>query len=292
MAKFILTNTVQYGGNVFYAGSIIDDAFEDKATIEAAGGVFYPDSDLIVLAASDLAQAARLKGAPTEFLDSLMSAGVNKSQAAAIAGANTVNPTIAVNSGIVATNQNATLTAQESFPALESPGTNYVAQYAGGAPINDNVGPFNLVDPLPRRTVRAVLGVGGANPTVLTVSGTSPVDGSVITDVINMTGAGTYEGTKAFETITQVQTDVDPVGTLDIQTGNGFSTSKAIVGTPVLAVSGVVEAPVGINAPTGTIVPTTAPTGLLNYLVRYGYDHTHIQGSHNHAQAAHVHTLS
>lgn len=298
MALFFLTNTVRFGIQVFYAGVQLDNVQDPAlvATVQAAGGLLYPATDPIVAAAAVLAQTRRLQGAPIEELDSLMSAGVNKSQEAALAGSNTVDNTTATNQNATAVSQNETATNQdasvgtmESFPDLAAGGVNYVAQYAAGAPINDAVGPFNLVNPLPRRTVRAVLGAAGANPVNLHIEGFSSIDGSPLSDDLVLTGAGTYEGFRAFESITLVQTDVDPLDTLDIQTGDGFAVGAALFGAPVLAVNGAVSGVNSAHSATGTVVPATPPNGALDFLVKFNASHTHTQNAHTHLQNAHTH---
>lgn len=103
---------------------------------------------------------------------------------------------------------------------LDTVASNVASQYAGGAAIDDTTGPFT-VDSAPR-TMRVVLGATGANPTVYTITGTSP-DGRVVTDTITAAGVGTYEGDVLFQTVTRFQSDVDPVGTTDLRnSANGY----------------------------------------------------------------------
>jgi hypothetical protein len=90
--------------------------------------------------------------------------------------------------------------------------TNYVAQIAGGAAVN-SVGPFTTFSPT--RLPQIVLGAGGVAVTY-TITGTD-LAGAAQTDQIVFAAAGTTKGTKAFGTITALTSNVDPVGTTDLQ---------------------------------------------------------------------------
>jgi len=166
-----------------------------------------------------------------------------------------------------------TLMQQVLYPALSAPGTNYVAQYAGGAAIADAVGPF-VVPGYPYRTAQIVLGVGGV-ATNYTIDGTDAFD-NVVQDVIAAAAAGTYQGTIAWKTITNFESDVDPVGTTDLQVGDGFCLSSPInVGIKRLVVDEVEESPVSEDLTSATVVPTTSPDGVANFLVEFPVVHTH-----------------
>jgi hypothetical protein len=164
----------------------------------------------------------------------------------------------------------------QEFGPLAAAGTNYVAQYAGGAAIDDAVGPFARF--VPQRTVRIVLGVGGANPVVYTIDGTD-FAGNAIQDIITAAGAGTYEGDIAFRTITRVRSNVDPVGTTDVRTGVGFGLGMAVTGIDGVGVDGALEAPTSTDTATGTVVPATAPDGAHTYHVVSRVVHSHLMGS-------------
>lgn len=175
---------------------------------------------------------------------------------------------------------------QQFLGALAAAGTNYIAQYAAGAPIDDAVGPFTRM--VPPRTVQVVLGGGGANPVEYTIDGTNP-KGDAIQDVISATGAGTYQGDVAFTTITRVRSNIDPLGTTDFQTGAGFGLATVCSNIDAVGVDGVLEAPSTADAATGTVVPTSAPNGARLYTVDYRVlpiitdaGHVHGPGNHTH----------
>ena len=96
--------------------------------------------------------------------------------------------------------------------------TNYVAQIAAGSPIN-STGPFTTFTPT--RVPQIVLGAGGANPVVYTITGTAVEDDTKTQTVtVTATGPGTYVSTKAFSAITSLTSDVNPAGTTDLQAGD------------------------------------------------------------------------
>jgi hypothetical protein len=209
------------------------------------------------------------------------------------------NSTTAVNLSTTATNQNAPQLVEINM-VPSAPGVAIIAQYAAGAPINDPVGPF--LTQIPARTCRVVLGVGGANPVVYTITGRTVFGGDPVTDVITATGPGTYEGDVAYDEILSFTSDVDPGGTTDLQTGKGFSLgpqsglSGGIIQSTI-GVDGVKESATVAEGITATVVPVTAPDGARVFTIRYTHDltiiqdaHTHTQDAHTHTQVAHTHT--
>jgi hypothetical protein len=145
------------------------------------------------------------------------------------------------------------------------------AQVAAGGPLNVTT---DFTVQLPARTCQIVLGSGGANPVTYTISGLG-MDGKAQTDTIVATGAGTYQGTKAFTSITKLVSDVDPLGTTDLGTGVGFGIPNVggiIYSIDALSVLGVVEAGVLKNPATGTVIPTTAPNNTRVFSVAGTYD--------------------
>lgn len=145
--------------------------------------------------------------------------------------------------------------------AVSLTATNYLTQIAGGAAI-DSAGPFTAFSPT--RVPQIVLGVGGANPTVYTLTGTAIEGGATITETITATGAGTYKSTKPFATITRIQSDVDPVGTTDLQASDTmvWPPSRAILVTG----AGNVASQLADDTAVATI--TGVPTGQVNWRYR------------------------
>jgi hypothetical protein len=112
--------------------------------------------------------------------------------------------------------------------------TNYLAQIAGGAAI-DTAGPFTTFSPT--RLPQITLGAGGANPVIYTLTGYRIDDVSAtpteVTQTITAAGAGTYKATVPM-IITRLQSDIDPIGTTDLQAGDTwvYPAARAIrVGT-------------------------------------------------------------
>jgi hypothetical protein len=99
--------------------------------------------------------------------------------------------------------------------------TNYLAQIAAGAAI-DTAGPFTTFSPT--RLPQITLGAGGANPVVYTLTGTRIDDTSAtpatFTQTITAAGAGTYKASIPMATITRLQSNIDPLGTTDLQAGD------------------------------------------------------------------------
>jgi len=169
---------------------------------------------------------------------------------------------------------------QQTTEPLAAAGTNYVAQYAAGAPLND-AGPFTQF--VPSRTAQIVLGAGGAATVVYTIDGTSP-RGDAQQEIISTAGggAGTYQGTLAFATITNIASDFDPLGTTDLQVGVGFGLGEVCTNIDSVGVAGVLEAPVSVDVATGTVIPTTAPNGAVIYTVVYRVQPTITDAGHTH----------
>jgi hypothetical protein len=94
--------------------------------------------------------------------------------------------------------------------------TNYVAQIAGGAAI-DSAGPFTAFSPT--RLPQITLGAGGV-ATTYTLTGTRVDTGGAMTQTIAATGAGTFKASQPMATITRLQSNIDPVGTTDLQAGD------------------------------------------------------------------------
>ena len=95
--------------------------------------------------------------------------------------------------------------------------------------------------------------------------------GNVVQDVINVpagAAAGTYQGAIAMR-ITRFRSDVNPVETTDLEVGDGFALSSPFASIQQLAVDEALEAPASSDGDSGTVVPTTAPTGVVNLQVRY-----------------------
>ena len=101
--------------------------------------------------------------------------------------------------------------------------TNYVAQYAAGAPIDD-AGPFTEF--APTRIPQATLGAG-ADPILITLT-YIPVDGTE-EQTQSVTGAAgaTVQFPFPVQRITRVQTDADPVDVLDIEAGDTMTSPAA-----------------------------------------------------------------
>jgi hypothetical protein len=188
-------------------------------------------------------------------------------------GTLTVAPTTAVNQG--ATHRYEV----DKIPA--APGVSLLAPIAAGAPLNNN-GPFAVVRPA--RVARITLGVGGANPVVYTVTGFD-VFGETITEQITATGPGTYEGLKAFDTVQNVSSDVNPGGTTTIATGIGFSfgpwTGLDSI-TDDVGVDGVLENLDSFDEATATVVPSTVPDGMHVYTIRFTCVTATVQNAHTH----------
>jgi hypothetical protein len=182
---------------------------------------------------------------------------------------------------------------QQFLGALAAGGTNYVAQYAGGAALDDAIGPFSQF--VPPRTVRIVRGGAGV-PTVYTIDGLDQ-DGNPLQDVITTPGAGTVEGVRAFASLTRVRSDVDPTVTTDVKTGNGFGLNVAASEIDQVGLDGAVEGYSSIHPASGTVVPGTAPNDTHLYTVQYRVLPTATQAAHDHGaatggEAAHTHGIT
>jgi len=149
---------------------------------------------------------------------------------------------------------------------LASP-ANLHAQYAAGAPLNSSSGFTAMPDP--SRTVQLVVGAGGV-ACDFTVTGTR--FGAAQSEVVAGTGAGTFQSTKAYDSITSLTSNVDPADTVDLQTGSGVGLPEAFDGALVrYSVDGVDTAITGSDAASGTVLiaPGSPPNGARDFAVVY-----------------------
>lgn len=143
---------------------------------------------------------------------------------------------------------------------------NLHTQFTSGAAINASSG-FSMPDP--SRTVQVVVGASGVACT-FTVTGLR--FGAVQTEAIVGTGAGTFQGTKAFDSITSFTSSVDPADTVDLKSGSGVGLPEAFDGSLVrYSVDGVDTAITGSDGPSGTVLinPSSPPNGARDYAITY-----------------------
>lgn len=300
MATFNLINTIKFGASgSLKSGSTINSLSEDVVKIAASGGLLVATglSTLLDEAAATV-QLMWRGGASPEACDAAMLAAYSAYIASYEVAHDHVDNESAHTHAIATTGASSPVITcakqrmQQNLGVLPAPGVNYVAQFAAGAPI-DSAGPFARFVP-PRTCMIARGGAGVA--TVYTVTGTD-ADGAVLTETINAPGAGPYQGTRAFATVTRFQSDVNPTVTTDLQTGNGFGLGCAASDIDVVGLDGGAEAPTSTHAATGTVVPGTAPNAVHTYAVDYRVLPTATNAAHDHGAAtgagsAHNHTLS
>ncbi len=149
------------------------------------------------------------------------------------------------------------------FPDLSN--GNYISAYAAGSPLDDAAGPWTRF--IPARTVSSTVGASGVAHN-LTVTGTHPITGDTITEVIAATGAGTFQGNTAFGTITRIQTNVNPGDTVTLKAGAGLNVGRPVTAFSAVGVDQAYEAPAGSSsAANGTVRFTTVPNGSRDYTV-------------------------
>jgi hypothetical protein len=125
------------------------------------------------------------------------------------------------------------------------------------------------------RTAMVVAGVGAVACNI-TINGINPRTGLADSEVIAVTAAGTFQGAKAWRTITRVRSNVDPVGTIDIRAGAGAYLGEAVTSIDAVGVDEVYEAPAGASsAAEGVVLFTTAPNGTRVFTVSFTRGHTH-----------------
>lgn len=144
---------------------------------------------------------------------------------------------------------------------------NYVAQYAAGAAIDDAVGPFTRYHS--PRTVMVVAGAGAVAHDI-TIDGINPRTGAADSEVIAISAAGTFQGAKAWRTITRVRSSIDPGGTINIRAGAGVYLGSAVTSIDAVGVSEVYEAPAAASsAAEGVVVFATVPNGTRTFVVDF-----------------------
>jgi hypothetical protein len=253
MSTYYLLNSCTINGGSgaqkYLPGELVDSNRISTSLITGVGGVLWPSSDTVVAAAAAKCQAYHSQKGINELeLSAIMFAAASKSL-----------------------NNNPSTTRQENFAGATLPakGASVHTQVAAGAPLNVTSA-FTV--PYPRRALEIVLGVGGTNPVVITVTGTA-ADGSALSIAQSCAGAGTYEvgnGAQVFETVTSMTSTIDPGGTVDLKTADGFGVGEVYTGTPLVSVDGVVDTNVTqLDAATGGVKSATNPNGTHTYSVRY-----------------------
>jgi len=106
MSTFFLVNKVRLGVRTLLPGAPINDAVDDTAAIEAAGGRLYPSANATVAAAAALAQSLALRGQHDQAAG-IMLAAASKADALGADTATADNATPAIVNA-TATNQNTT----------------------------------------------------------------------------------------------------------------------------------------------------------------------------------------
>lgn len=96
MSKFFLLNNVRVGTTSLYAGSLIDDAFEDVAKMRASGAVLITNTNGPVAAAAALAQKFRKRGAPPSELAELMQSALDFTHERFPKGANLTDAAVTI----------------------------------------------------------------------------------------------------------------------------------------------------------------------------------------------------
>lgn len=113
MAKFFLLNNIRVGTTSLYAGSLIDDQFENVAQIRSAGGVLITQSNGPVAAAAALAQKIRRRGGSPAMMAEIVQSALDFQHERSPKGANLGDtaPTIQWSDGVRRVLPAATLTA-------------------------------------------------------------------------------------------------------------------------------------------------------------------------------------
>lgn len=163
-----------------------------------------------------------------------------------------------------------------SATALPAAGVSMHATDAGGAALALVAG---FTSPLPARSL--VITRSNVGPASVDYLATwTLADGTTATETISCGKNGTSESTIA-GVLTSVTTTVDPVSSSAFATGTGFSIGGPFVlAGAALSFVAVREAIVSSHAASGTIFPTTAPSGLGAYTINA------IMSSHSHAIAS------
>lgn len=162
-------------------------------------------------------------------------------------------------------------TRQIYLGALSAPAAVH-AQFAAGSAIDAST--VLTAAPHPCRTVQVARGGAGV-ATVYTITGTHPITGAVQTEVINSNGATTVQGTKAWGSVTRIQSDVNPTVTTDVQWGKGFCLDVAFISAQRLSSDETTDTIASSDPDTGTLVATTAPNAAHVFRAKVTVRHTH-----------------
>lgn len=130
---------------------------------------------------------------------------------------------------------------------------------------------------LPNRTIQLLPGGGTWNGGNVLLDIEYGMGFATTITVSGLANGVTQRVDSAIHRLIRVRTSQAPTSglTLDIQTGPGFSVmplppfESNNLGSYVVSVDGVVEAPAIVDRSTGTLVPTSVPNGMRRYVVRW-----------------------
>jgi len=312
MSTFFLVNKVRLGVRTLLPGAPINDAVDDTAAIEAAGGRLYPSANATVAAAAALAQSLALRGQHDQAAG-IMLAAASKADALGADTATADNATPAIVNA-TATNQNTTaenLAEQRSGHVryTNPPAADLVSIVTTLDPVADGALVLVSQPVVPCKLQVRIIDANNSVTGTVTLTGVG-ASGQGVTQAIPLTGGTrTVATTDAYATLTSAVVS----STAGAAAGDSVSIGVAAdLGLPAArspapagfivykaSVDDVNEAVGTVDATAGTISPTTAPDGVHDFDFWYRYTvtvgqlaHGHVQDAHGHTQAAHPHAIT
>lgn len=282
MATYYLINATRIGTRLIWPGTLIDSAQENTAAIQAAGGRLYASANATVAAAAVVAQRIKQTGGSLDDAQAGMVAAASKADA---------------DSTDVATVANATATnvaeARSGHVRITAPATAALTGLVNTADVANGALTIAAQPDVPRKLqIRIVDANSSISAGTLTLSGTGPSGEALPDQVINLAGGTrTITTDRAYATFSGTVAGLAGAATGDTL-GIGPASALGLPGqkTPAsssfavhkASVDNVDEAVGTVDAPAGTIVPTTAPNGTRNFNFWFTYAVTVVQNAHTH----------